>query len=385
MSTPSGLDLLSISESLLSGPLFGGLYPLGDHRTERMGFCVYLPPGFVHRERPELYGKRSTAPFTFGKNPPKRAEPFGVKWNPWSRPLGWTWWNCNRNPPPTKSTRSVLYPLGEPERRGNERADLFSPSTKTLGLRGLKSHGPAVGGLANVDFAMGSGAALGYSIIGILKALERNGIYPDLLAGTSMGALVGSFYAAGKSVAELEEIALSITKKRLWTMADFSFPWKGVIMETGFSVSSNPFSGNVSFDQLQLPFACVATEIHSGTERVLSHGAVAEAVRASLSLPFFFEPFFWQGRYLVDGGVVNPVPTSIVQAMGADIALSVKHYHGPRGQTTSKPSQTAPIGFQPPSWPQHISGDGQDHLHHAIRDRPKRRGWGRRGDCPRFS
>ena len=188
-----------------------------------------------------------------------------------------------------------------------------------------------------IGLAMGSGAALGYSIIGILRVLERNGIYPDLISGTSMGALIGSFYAMGCTPDELEKIALSITKVKLWSMVDFSLPpWKGIVIGNGVLKFLKSVLGDATFDDLELPFACVATDINTGDERILRHGAVAEAVRASLSLPFFFQPFLHQGRYLVDGGLVNPVPSSVVRSMGADIRIginittkpAVKHFPG---------------------------------------------------------
>jgi len=186
-------------------------------------------------------------------------------------------------------------------------------------------------GRLRVGIAMGSGAAYGYSLIGILKVLEREGIYPDVIAGTSMGALVGSFYASGKSPKELEEIALTITKAKLWSLADFTLPRSGVLVGRELIAFLKSVIGDVTFDQLPTPFACVATDIRNGQEVILKEGPVAEAVRASLSLPFFFQPYYQEGRYLVDGGLVNPVPTSVIVNLGADILLSVN--------LTTKPSE----------------------------------------------
>ncbi len=191
-----------------------------------------------------------------------------------------------------------------------------------------------------IGIAMGSGAALGYSIIGILRVLERNGIYPDLIAGSSMGALIGSFYAAGKDTEELERIALSITKAKLWSLIDFGLPWQGIVLGREVLKFLKSILGDATFDELRLPFACASTDINTGAERVLRHGGVAEAVRASLSLPFFFQPYLHQGRFLVDGGLVNPVPSSIARAMGADVCLAVN--------ITTKPEVKQFPGFKGP-------------------------------------
>jgi NTE family protein len=174
-----------------------------------------------------------------------------------------------------------------------------------------------------LGLALGSGAALGYASIGLLRVLERNGIYPDVLAGTSMGALLASFYASGRTPDEIADIARGITRLKLWGMMDFTLPWQGLLLGRGVLRFLKSILGDITFDQLPLPFACVATDIGSGQEVVLKHGRVAEAVRGSLSLPFYFQPFFHRGRFLVDGGLVNPVPTSVLTALGADIRLAV--------------------------------------------------------------
>ena len=177
---------------------------------------------------------------------------------------------------------------------------------------------------------MGSGAPFGYTLIGVLKVFEREGIFPDVISGTSMGALIGSFYASGRSPRELEEIAISISKAKLWSMADITLPRSGFLIGRGVLKFLKSVLGDVMFDQLPTPFACVATDIQTGQEVILKEGAVAEAVRASLSLPFFFQPYFLGGRYLVDGGLTNPVPTSVIINLGADLLISIN--------LTTKPS-----------------------------------------------
>jgi NTE family protein len=213
----------------------------------------------------------------------------------------------------------------------------FLPTDAPASQRALDRLARRMGGVS-LGFALGSGAALGYVLIGFLKVLEKNGIYPDVLAGTSMGALIGSFYASGKSPDELEQIALSITKAKLWSLADFSLPRQGVILGDQVLNFLRSVLGEKTFAEMSLPLTCVATDIMTGEEVHLSHGRVADSVRASLSLPFFFKPYFHQGRYLVDGGLVNPVPTSVIASMGADVLVAVN--------TTGKPAEKRLPGFR---------------------------------------
>ncbi len=182
-------------------------------------------------------------------------------------------------------------------------------------------------GKLQVGLAMGSGAAYGFSIIGILKVLEREKIPIDFVSGTSMGALLGAFFAAGKSAEELEEIATVVTK--LWLrrnfFSDLNLPWPhgGLLMGHTVSKFLRNYLGETEFKDLVIPFACAATDIVSGDAVVLREGKVWEAVRASLSLPFIFRPYVMDNQHLVDGGLLNPVPTSILASMGADILISV--------------------------------------------------------------
>jgi NTE family protein len=178
-----------------------------------------------------------------------------------------------------------------------------------------------------VGIAMGSGAAYGYTLIGMLKVFEREKIPLDFISGTSMGALIGSFYASGKSAEELTEIAHAISK--VWirhnALNDLNLPWPhgGFLKGTTISRFLKSVLGEKQFSDLQIPFACVATDIMTGDQVILREGKVWEAVRASLSLPIVFCPYKLGNRFLVDGGLVNPVPTSVIALMGADILISV--------------------------------------------------------------
>ncbi|MBI3013434.1 MAG: patatin-like phospholipase family protein [Elusimicrobia bacterium] len=182
-------------------------------------------------------------------------------------------------------------------------------------------------GKLQVGLAMGSGAAYGYSLIGMLKVFQREKIPIDFVSGTSMGALIASFYAAGKSAEEIEEIAHSITK--VWLrrnfLSDLNLPWPHGGLLLGQTVSSflRSVLGRKEFKDMKIPFACVATDVMTGEGVVLREGQVWEAVRASLSLPLIFCPYRYKDHFFVDGGLVNPVPTSVIASMGADILISV--------------------------------------------------------------
>ncbi|MBK8575514.1 MAG: patatin-like phospholipase family protein [Elusimicrobia bacterium] len=343
----SGLDVLSLPEQWLSGRLFGGLYPLVSTARQEWDVVFISLPGRPSRAARALW---EDADRTFYVRE-ETAEKGGPLWRELESVVPSPQLDLvelQRSSAPRRNRPGRFYiPWREGIGIPSGEEWLFLKSIDGPIQKGLDRMARHLAGL-RIGLAMGSGAALGYSIIGVLRSLERNGVFPDLLAGTSMGALIGSFYAAGRSVDELEMIALSITKKRLWSMADMALPWKGVVVGNGVLRFLKSILGDTTFDQLQRPFACVATDINTGMERVLRHGSVAEAVRASLSLPFFFEPFYLQGRYLVDGGLVNPIPTSIVRAMGSDIILAVNNTTAPslkgnHGKRTPRPSVFNPV------------------------------------------
>lgn len=179
----------------------------------------------------------------------------------------------------------------------------------------MKHHRPRIG------LALGSGSARGWSHIGVIRTLEEAGISPDIVCGTSVGALVGAVYAAG----ELERF-------ETWVK---TLKWQGVVSLLDPRMGGGLIEGGklVEFfrqrfdDQgikkLPKTFACVATDLVSGRETWLREGPVIDAVRASLALPGLFTPSVHEGRLLVDGGLVNPVPVSLCRALGADIVIAV--------------------------------------------------------------
>jgi NTE family protein len=202
---------------------------------------------------------------------------------------------------------------------------------------------------ATIGLALGSGAAKGIAHIGVIKALREANIPIDFIAGTSMGALVGACYAVKGDLAVLEEMALKSNLQKMTRLLDPKFTLIRVGLLHGGRVESflKPFIGDLNFQNCKIPFSAVATEIKTGTEVVLNEGSLLKAVRASISIPVVFIPVNYNGVYLVDGGVTNPVPADVVRSMGATFTIAVNVLNDPQrlrrlGLTGSKRSDKAP-------------------------------------------
>jgi len=175
-----------------------------------------------------------------------------------------------------------------------------------------------------VGIALGGGGSRGLAHIGVLKVLEREGIPLHFLAGTSMGAVIAAGYAAGLGAAYLEEEALRMGGlRKLAKLIDRSLSSQGLIAGQRIRKYFARQLGGVTFAELRIPLALVAVDIITGEEVVLKDGSVADAVRASISLPGVFVPFRMNGRLLVDGGVLNNLPADVVRRMGADVVIAV--------------------------------------------------------------
>ncbi len=173
-----------------------------------------------------------------------------------------------------------------------------------------------------IGIALGSGSARGWAHIGVLRALAREGIEPQIISGCSIGAFVGAVAAAGE-----------VEKLGAWVQA---LGWQDVVGLMDMGLRGGLLKGDklMAFFQRQfvdrdftaLPhlFGCVATDLHSGHEVWLRDGSIADAVRASIALPGLMAPVWQDGRLLVDGGLVNPVPVSLARAMGADVVIAVE-------------------------------------------------------------
>ncbi|MEP9351970.1 patatin-like phospholipase family protein [Xanthobacter sp. KR7-65] len=192
--------------------------------------------------------------------------------------------------------------------------DLDTPS-RPASRTGSGAH-PSIG------LALGGGAARGFAHIGVLKVLEREGIRPSVIAGTSIGAVVGGIWAAGRLDA-LEDWAISLTKRNVLGLLDFNLGGAGLIGGRRLVELMRRNVGGVSIEDLPVVFAAIATELGTGHEIWLTRGDFVEAIRASYALPGIFTPVKIGGRWLMDGALVNPVPVSAARAMGARMVIAV--------------------------------------------------------------
>ncbi len=173
-----------------------------------------------------------------------------------------------------------------------------------------------------IGLALGGGAARGWAHIGVLRALDKAGIRPDIIAGTSIGAVVGGCYAAGHLDA-LEEFARELTPRRVFGYLDFNLTGTGLINGQRLVQKLDQHLGERAIEELPTRFAAVATEIGTGHEVWLQRGPLVEAVRASYALPGIFKPVKIKGRWLFDGAMVNPIPVSVCRALGARYVIAV--------------------------------------------------------------
>ena len=212
--------------------------------------------------------------------------------------------------------------------------------------------GEAPSSRPKIGLALGGGGAVGFANIGVLKWLEENHIPVDYIAGTSMGGLMGGCYAMGMSSAEIEQLVKSVNWDRLfdsvppYNSLDFrrkedrhDYPAEleiglrdRIFIPNGLSIYqvnlllsriTLPYSSIHNFDELPIPYRCVTTDIRNSEKIVLGDGSLAEAMRATMSIPGAFAPIERDGRVLVDGGLVDNVPADITQKMGADVIIAV--------------------------------------------------------------
>ncbi len=202
---------------------------------------------------------------------------------------------------------------------------------------------PADHSRRQIGIALGAGAARGWSHIGVLLELAEHGIHPDIVAGTSIGAVVGGCYASGK-LAEIEAFARSLTTKAVLSLMDVSFSGVGILTGRKLRERLEETIGSRTFADLDKVFGVVATECGSGNEVWVTKGDVTRAVRASYALPGIFEPVNINGRWLFDGALVNPVPVTVCRALGADLVIAVNLVGDTvyRGSVISDPQSLEP-------------------------------------------
>ncbi|MBW6485405.1 MAG: patatin-like phospholipase family protein [Syntrophobacterales bacterium] len=173
-----------------------------------------------------------------------------------------------------------------------------------------------------IGIALGSGSARGWSHIGVLQSIVEAGIAVDFVCGTSIGALVAGSFAAG-FLEPLDRWARRLSWSHIVGFMDMKIPRSGLIEGEKISGYLREMITDPLIENLPVPFAAVATDLKTGREVWLREGSLIEVVRASISLPGIFTPCGRNGQWLVDGGLVNPVPTSLCRAMGADIVVAV--------------------------------------------------------------
>ncbi len=176
-----------------------------------------------------------------------------------------------------------------------------------------------------VGLALSSGGARGIAHVGVLRVLEREGIPIDVLAGTSIGSLVGGLYAAGRSIDEIVGLALDLQNRLNFRsgLLDINLPPRtGLIGGRRFRNYLEQIFEGITFEELKIPFYVVAADLLTGEEVVFETGPVADAVRASTSIIGIISPHQYNGHYLVDGGAVNPLPASVLAEKGADVIIA---------------------------------------------------------------
>lgn len=184
-----------------------------------------------------------------------------------------------------------------------------------------------------IALVLGGGAARGFAHVGVIKTLESQGIVPDLIVGTSAGALVGALYASGMNGFALQKIAIEIEDGQF---SDWTLPDRGLFKGEALQNFVNRALGNRPIEKLPRPLAIVATDLANGEAVTFRQGNAGSAVRASAAVPGIFQPTRINGRDYVDGGLVSPVPVRIARELGADIVVAVDISARPRdGKTGS--------------------------------------------------
>lgn len=173
-----------------------------------------------------------------------------------------------------------------------------------------------------IGLALGGGAARGWAHIGVVRRLVAAGIAPDVIAGTSIGALVGGAYACAR-LDDLESWAREMTKRRVFGLLDFRLGGAGLIGGGRLAQLLRDSVGDTAIEDLPIRYAAIATELGTGHEIWLTRGSLVDAIRASYALPAIFPPVKVAGRWLMDGAMVNPIPVSAARALGARVVIAV--------------------------------------------------------------
>lgn len=187
-----------------------------------------------------------------------------------------------------------------------------------------------------VGLALGGGAARGFAHIGVIKALEAQGIVPDVVVGTSAGSLVGALYAAGNNGFALQKLALEMEEAAIsdWSVPFFSKS-TGVLKGEALQNYVNRAVNGMPLEKMKIPFGAVATDLKNGQPILFQRGNTGTAVRASSAVPSLFQPVRVGERYYVDGGLVSPVPVRFAREMGAEFVIAVNISSQPDAQPST--------------------------------------------------
>ena len=187
-----------------------------------------------------------------------------------------------------------------------------------------------------IALVLGGGAARGFAHVGVIKALEAQGIFPDIVVGTSAGSLVGALYAAGNNGFALQKLAMEMDEAAIsdWAVPLFSQS-SGVLKGEAVQLYVNRAVNNQPIEKLKISFGAVATDLHTGQAILFRRGNTGSAVRASSAVPGVFQPVRIGSKHYVDGGLVSPVPVSFARKMGADFVIAVNISVQPEAQPAS--------------------------------------------------
>ena len=203
-------------------------------------------------------------------------------------------------------------------------------------------------GVGKIGIAFGGGAARGWAHIGVLRGLLQAGIVPDIIAGTSIGAVVGGCFAAGR-LDELEGFARDLTRRKVFGYLDFNLTGSGLITGQRVVERLEGHLQGIDIEKVSPRFVAVATEIGTGQEIWISRGSLVQAMRASYAIPGIFRPVNIEGRWLFDGALVNPVPVSVCRALGARYVIAINLNSDLCGRGTVLPDPS--LNPEPPMTP----------------------------------
>jgi len=207
-----------------------------------------------------------------------------------------------------------------------------------------------------IGLALGGGVARGWAHIGVVRAMERHGLKPDIIAGTSIGALVGGAYLANH-LDTLEDWARSLTKRRMLSYLDFTFRGSGFFSGAGLAKLMARSFGDVKIEDMENTFIAVTAELATAHEIWIRDGSLVDAIKASYALPGVFPPVLRNNRWLIDGALVNPVPVSVCRAFGARLVIAVSLQSDAFGKSNLEEGQRLN---------EEENGNGDDHTSFAA-------------------